>query len=82
MPSNATAIQSRPRGQRLFIMNAIGSRIRKPVPKRNTPSVTGSVAGMTNRVAPPAMPPIALDAIAARTPDWSRVMAMLLGPGE
>jgi hypothetical protein len=28
------------------------------------------------------MPPIALDAIAARTPAWSRVMAMLLRPGE
>ena len=49
-----------------FIMSAIGSRITKPVPKRNTPSVTGSVAESQIAWRRLQLPPIALDAIAAQ----------------
>jgi hypothetical protein len=47
MPSSATPIQSRPRGQRAWSARASGKISRKPMPKRNAASVTGSEAPMT-----------------------------------
>src|SRR5262245_9642675 len=67
-PSAATASQSRPRGHLIRSASAIGSNSRNPTPNRNTPSVTGSLVPIANRVAPPATPPNALDATAASTP--------------
>src|SRR6516164_3536550 len=69
-PSAATPSQSRPRGHLIRSANAIGNS-RNPTPNRNTPSVTGSLMPIANRVVPPAMPPSALDAIAASTPTYS-----------
>src|SRR5262249_26132286 len=51
--------------------SAIGSNSRNPTPNRNTPSVTGSLVPIANRVVPPATPPKALDATAASTPTYS-----------
>src|SRR6516164_9893897 len=70
-PSAATPSQSRPRGHLIRSANAIGSSSRNPTPNRNTPSVSGSLEPIANRVVPPATPPNALDAIAARTPTYS-----------
>src|SRR5215472_8358971 len=70
-PSAATASQSRPRGHLIRSASAIGSNSRNPTPNRNTPSVTGSLVPIANRVVPPATPPKALDATAASTPTYS-----------
>src|SRR5215472_9379813 len=70
-PSAATASQSRPRGHLVRSASAIGSKSKNPTPNRNTPSVTGSLAPIANRVVPPATPPKALDATAASTPTYS-----------
>src|SRR5262245_17690055 len=70
-PSAATASQSRPRGHLIRSASAIGSNSRNPTPNRNTPSVTGALVPIANRVVPPATPPNALDATAASTPTYS-----------
>src|SRR5215467_14866737 len=70
-PSAATASQSRPRGHLVRSASAIGSNSRNPTPNRNTPSVTGSLEPIANRVVPPATPPKALDVTAASTPTYS-----------
>src|SRR5262249_32209992 len=81
-PSAATATQSRPRGHLIRSASAIGSNNRNPTPNRNTPSVTGSLAPIANRVAPPATPPNALDATAAMTPTYSFRKARMRGSKE
>src|SRR6516165_4561038 len=78
-PSAATPSQSRPRGHLIRSANAIGSSSRNPTPNRNTPSVSGSLEPIANRVVPPATPPNALDAIAARTPTYSLREARMRG---
>src|SRR5688572_19951205 len=72
-PSAATANQSRPFGHFTRRASASGSRRRKPSPKRNTASVTGSLAPSAKRVTAAAIPPNALDATAASTPACSIV---------
>src|SRR5215472_6892346 len=78
-PSAATPSQSRPRGHLIRSANAIGNSSRNPTPNRNTPSVSGSLEPIANRVVPPATPPNALEAIAARTPTYSLQEARMRG---
>src|SRR5215472_15620698 len=78
-PSAATPSQSPPRGHLIRSANAIGSRSRNPTPNRNTPSVSGSLEPIANRVVPPATPPNALEAIAASTPTYSLREARMRG---
>src|SRR5215472_4344525 len=78
-PSAATPSQSRPRGHLIRSANAIGSSSRNPTPNRNTPSVSGSLEPIANRVVPPATPPNALEAIAASTPTYSLREARMRG---
>src|SRR5215468_60295 len=67
-PSAATPTKSARCGQRLRSISAIGSRQRKPPPKRNAAMVTGSISCATKRVATAASPPRALDSTAVATP--------------
>src|SRR5262245_55169493 len=50
MPSSATAIKSRPLGQRLFKISAVASRIRKSVPKRNYAAMITAMDDQIGRI--------------------------------
>src|SRR4051794_23621128 len=62
-------------------MSASGTRSTAPPPKRSTPMVIGSAAPARKRVATMAVPPKAVDKMAARTPDMETYSQQLkVGP--
>src|SRR4029434_3395568 len=60
-------------GERSSCKSANGSRSRQPIPKRNAPRVSGSVALMTKRVTPTARPASTVLLAAAQTPHNSPI---------
>ncbi|MGY3482922.1 hypothetical protein ACVW1C_000805 [Bradyrhizobium sp. USDA 4011] len=72
-PRPATPSQSRRGGQLPRCNSASGSSSRTPMPKRKAPIASGSMAPTRNRVAPIEIPPSALDATAANTPQISPI---------